>query len=323
MKAYSPIVLFIYKRASHLEKTLISLMKCKNFDKHVIYVFGDGARFDSENDLVIETRLIAEKYLGNKAEYFYSNKNMGLANSVINGVSKIINLYGSVIVIEDDLLLHHNFLVYMNEALLFYKTENKVFSVSGYMYNIENDQYSNKALLLPLISTWGWGTWKRAWDFFDIDALSSNLLLKNRKFRKSFNCNNSYPFTDMLERQIKGNIDSWGIRWYLTVYMNNALTCFPPSTLVLNNGFDNSATHGKGLFTKFSKNKPLENLNSDQYIVFNSDYEFNKKAFDSVCNALYYLSGGFLGKLRDMLKYILYTGIFFITRLSTIKLNNK
>jgi hypothetical protein len=79
----------------------------------------------------------------------------------------------------------------------------------------------------------------------------------------------------------------------------------------------------KGLFTKFSKNKPLENLNSDQYIVFNSDYEFNKKAFDSVCNSLYYLNGGFLGKLRDMLKYILYTGIFFITRLSTIKLNNK
>ena len=315
--------MFIYKRATHLEKTLLSLLRCENLEKHSIYVFGDGARFESENAAVLETRLIAEKYLGNKAEYYYSNKNMGLANSVINGVTKIINKYGCVIVIEDDLVLHSNFLVYMNEALFFYKSDEKVFSVSGYMYNMENEQESNNALLLPLISTWGWGTWLRAWDFFDINAQSSNLLLKNSVLRKKFDCNNSYPFSYMLERQIAGNIDSWGIRWYLTVYMNNAFTCFPPTTLVLNNGFDNSATHGKGLFTKFSKNKPLANFNSKNFISFIPNHEFNQKAFDNVCNSLFYLNGGYLGKLRDKIKYIFYNLKKLITRFNILHLNNK
>jgi len=49
----------------------------------------------------------------------------------------------------------------------------------------------------------------------------------------------------MLERQMKGEVDSWAIRWYWTSFNAGGLTLFPPRSLVMNEGADSNATHGK------------------------------------------------------------------------------
>lgn len=306
MKSYSPIVLFIYKRPTHLKKTLISLGKCIGFENHQIFVFGDGPKMESENFAVQETRKVARSFLGDKAQYFFSDTNKGLANSVIGGVTRIINQYQRVIVIEDDLLFHPQFLIFMNNALDRYASEESVLSVSGYMYDTASLEGSKNAVLLPVISTWGWGTWSRAWSGFDGESKGAERLWSDRALRKNFDCSNSYPFSRMLERQLAGSIDSWGIRWYWTVFKNNGLTCFPPSTLVLNNGLDSSATHGRGLFTRFGRNKPGESLENYETILFSDKIEFYPEIFKDVCNSLYHLNGGFLGKIRDLVKDLLF-----------------
>ena len=306
MKVYSPIVLFIYKRPTHLKKTLISLGKCIGFENHQIFVFGDGPKMKSENLAVQETRKVVKSFLGDKAQYFFSDSNMGLSKSVIKGVTSIINQYERVIVIEDDLLFHPQFLVYMNNALDRYANDERVFSVSGYMYDTDSLKGSNSALLLPIISTWGWGTWSRAWSGFDTECKDAEKLWSDRTLKKNFDCNNSYPFSSMLKRQLGGSIDSWGIRWYWTIFKNNRLTCFPPSTLVLNNGLDSSATHGRGLFTRFGKIKPRESFENSETILFSDKTEFYLEIYKDVCNSLYHLNGGFLGKIRDFVKDLLF-----------------
>jgi hypothetical protein len=305
MTFYSPIVIFIYKRPLHLAKTLKSLSNCEGFEKHSIYIFGDGPKNENENIFVQETRNVAKSFFGDRAQYFFSNKNKGLANSVIDGVTDIINKYQSVIVIEDDLLLHSHFLVYMNNALNHYSSKENIFSVSGYMYETEILKGSKYAILLPIISTWGWGTWARAWSKLDSKCIDSIKLLENKKLRKNFDCNNNYPFSMMLKRQLNGSIDSWGIRWYWTIFRKDALTCFPPISLVKNNGFDNSATHGRGFLSKFGINKPNEILETKDIILFKENNTFDPDLYKKVCNSLYKLNGGFLGKLRDYIKKIL------------------
>lgn len=302
MTVYSPIVLFIYKRPLHLAKTLKSLSHCEGFQNHKIYVFGDGPKNENENVFVQETRNVAMSFFGDRAQYIFSNKNKGLANSVIDGVTYIINKYQSVIVIEDDLEFHSQFLKYMNNALIYFANNEKIMSISGYMYETQSLIGSNKAVYLPMISTWGWGTWSRAWSNFDADSNGAEGLKLEKQLMKSFDCNNSYPFSRMLELQKSGKIDSWGIRWYWTIFKKNGLTCFPPITLVENNGFDNLATHGKGFLTKFSNNRTLDSVEINVDILFEGQNLFNPEIYNEVCKSLYRLNGGLLGKIRDLIK---------------------
>lgn len=41
--------------------------------------------------------------------YTFSENNKGLADSIIGGVSQVINQYGKVIILEDDIVLSNNF----------------------------------------------------------------------------------------------------------------------------------------------------------------------------------------------------------------------
>ena len=66
-----------------------------------------------------------KKIHGFKSVYVIeSDKNNGLANSIIKGVNDIIKKFGKIIVLEDDLIVSQYFLDFMNRSLSLYK-ENK------------------------------------------------------------------------------------------------------------------------------------------------------------------------------------------------------
>ena len=68
-------------------------------------------------------------------------------------------------------------------------------------------------------------------DHFDPSLQQSSFILNSRSARQRFNLDNSYDYIFMLKQQLAGNIDSWAIRWYLSVFMLNGLTLFPPISL--------------------------------------------------------------------------------------------
>ncbi len=306
MTFYSPIILFIYKRPEHLKKTLESLARCRGYEHHRIFVFGDGSRSQSEDAAVEETRKVAKDFLGDRAQYFFSPQNKGLAQSVIHGVSKVLGEFESAIIIEDDLIFHLEFLTFINTALQKYAKEEKVSMVSGYMYNVPELRKESKQIFLPLISTWGWGTWARAWTNFDKDATGYERLMSDRQLRKKFNCNGSYPFSRMLELQMKGKIDSWGIRWYWNIFNKNLISCFPPNTLVINNGFDTTATHGRGLLTNFNYTTFPNDNNYKVNVSETVPVSVDPTLYKILCIALYDLNGGHIGKVRDVFKEVIW-----------------
>ena len=93
-------------------------------------------------------------------------KNWGLANSIIDGVTKIVNDYGKIIVLEDDLVTSPYFLKFMNEALDFYQEEKEVWHISGWNYPIEIDGL-NDVFLWRTMNCWGWATWANRWENFE------------------------------------------------------------------------------------------------------------------------------------------------------------
>ena len=279
----APLAIFAYRRPQHLERCLYSLSCDTQAQNSEVHIFCDGAKSQSDAAAVAETRRIARTASGFRAVHVVEQaENRGLANSVISGVSDLCERHGRVIVVEDDLFVAPCFLSYMNDALERFVSEGRVMQIAGYTFPIE-PSYRNKSVLLPFISSWGWATWQRAWRHFDPSMRDHAALAKSARLRRRFDLDGSYDYFAMLERQLRGEIDSWAIRWHLSCFMRNGLTLYPGTTLVHNLGFDGSGTHtGPGNTYPVVPDLPA----ADHRFAFPTKLRTDEKAFDQVKRVL-------------------------------------
>jgi len=239
----APIALFTFKRPAHTLRTLQALDRNPEFRQSPLHVFCDGPRRPDEEADVEATRAIVREWDHPDKTLHIAPANRGLANSIIDGVNRLCGSHGRVIVVEDDLVVTPLFLDYLNRGLDRYANETRVMQISGYMFPVETN-CTRDSLLMPFITSWGWATWKRAWDEFDDDMSGFDRLINDRHLRLQFDLGAAYPYFSMLRRQRAGSVDSWAIRWYLSVFLRNGLALYPKSSLVSNEGFDGSGTHG-------------------------------------------------------------------------------
>ncbi len=301
MKHLAPIVIFAYRRPDHLRRTLTSLIRCHGFYESPVIVYFDGPRNNGEKESIAAVRELAICMLGEGAEYHFSDINNGLSRSVITGVTDVVDRFGRAIVIEDDLELSRDFLSFMNSALDRYVDEQRVFQISGYNFDIPNVNGKESAFFFPFTASWGWATWKRAWDQFDPLASGWEVILSDRYLRHSFNLDGVYDYSTMLVRQMKGQVDSWAVRWYWTVFKANGLVLFPSHTLVDNKGYDGSGTHGRGLLRKFSD---IEKISSISEVNFPNSVNVCQQSYDLVKKAIRRQNGKWLGALVDRLRWL-------------------
>ena len=121
-----------------------------------------------------------------------------------------------------------------------YKDERKIFQVSG--YNVKNHWWAPKTGFLRVSTSWGWATWKRAWQFHRTD--SKNLLGEVQlKGQSEFDLDGYSFHFDELERNVNGDLNTWAVHWYATIFLNDGLCLYPSKTLVRNIGFDGSGVN--------------------------------------------------------------------------------
>lgn len=299
MNTLAPVVIFAYRRPDHLRNTLASLRRCEGFAQSPIIVYCDGPRNETEVESVTATRALAKNMLGENAEYHFSEMNLGLSRSVIAGVSETVDRFGRVIVVEDDLELHPAFLTFMNQALDRYANDERVFQISGYQFDVPELKDTASALFLPFTVSWGWATWKRAWDQFDPLALGWEELRADKELRRRFNLDGVYDYATMLVRQMSGLRDSWAVRWYWTVFNTKGLVLFPPTSLVSNTGFDGSGTHGRGLLRQFSQ----AGTTLVPGIILPESIMLDAERYKRVKRALCKQNGGWIGRAVDRLRW--------------------
>lgn len=243
MKAHcAPIALFVYNRPWHIKQTINALLQNKLSSKTEVFIYSDAAKNDNALANVKSVREYIKTIIGFKeVTIIEREKNWGLANSIIDGVSNVVEKYGKVIVLEDDLVTSPNFLSYMNNALDLYTNDDRVISIHGYVYPTE--QKLLETFFLRGADCWGWATWKRGWDLFNCNGKYLLDELRHRKLMRDFDFNNTYSYSKMLKSQVEGKNDSWAIRWYASAFLANKLTLYPGNSLVHNIGNDNSGTH--------------------------------------------------------------------------------
>ncbi len=241
----APIALFVYNRLSHTEQTIQALNRNYLSSDSDLYIFSDAPKEDTDHHSVSQVRNYIHSITGFKSIHIIERThNMGLANSIIDGVTTIVNRYGRVIVLEDDLVTNAYFLQYMNDGLEMYENESKVASIHGYIYPLQNAHELPDTFFIRGADCWGWATWKRAWDVFEADGeLLLTKLNENEKLRYLFNFNDTENYILMLEQQILGINNSWAVRWYASTFLEGMKTLYPARTLIKNIGLDNTGTH--------------------------------------------------------------------------------
>jgi hypothetical protein len=243
----APIALFVYSRPNHTRHVLDSLRRNTLSGQSDLIIFSDAARKPEHEASVNSVRAMIQKVDGFKSvRVVQRDRNLGLAASIEDGVRQICDDYGKVIVVEDDLIVSPYFLAFLNASLDRYEGEASVMQVSAYMFPGSYDAECD-ALFLPLISCWGWATWKRAWEQYDPKASGFSRLKEDSVLREKFDLGGAYEYFKMLEQQVRGEINSWGIKWLLSVFLHQGVVLYPKHTLVSNTGVDGSGTHGAGV----------------------------------------------------------------------------
>lgn len=238
----APITVFVYNRPWHTRQTIEALEKNKLVKKSELFIFSDGPKNEKDKQKVEKVRKYIKEINGFKRVTITERqKNLGLANSIIAGVTEIINKYGKIIVLEDDLLTSPYFLKFMNEGLNFYEKEKKVISIHGFIYPVKFNL--PETFFIRGADCLGWSTWKRGWDLFEHDGIKLLAELKKRKLTHKFDFSGSYPYTRMLIDQVNRKNDSWAIRWYASAFLKGKLTVYPGRSLIFHNGNDDSGTN--------------------------------------------------------------------------------
>ena len=238
----APIVIFTYNRPVHTRETIEALLKNQYADDSDLIIYSDAPKNEEARPGVLETRQYIYSITGFKSIRIIEREiNFGLSNNIIDGATNIINEYGRIIVLEDDLLTSPYFLRYMNEGLNIYENESDVISIHGYIYPLKKKL--PEAFFIKGADCLGWGTWKRGWDLFITDGQHLLDEIRKGKLEKEFDFSGSYPYTKLLENQTRGITGSWAVRWYASAFIKNKLTLYPSRSLIFHNGSDGSGTN--------------------------------------------------------------------------------
>ncbi len=238
--ACAPVILFVYNRPDHVKKTISALQKNDLADQSVLFIYSDGPRSEEDSSLIREVRNYVSSIEGfREVHVIEREKNWGLGRNIIDGVTQIINQFGRIIVLEDDIVTSRYFLRYMNTALNRYSSESKVMSVSGYTPPFKKEDLP-ETFFMSWPDCWGWGTWKRVWDKFERNP--EKLVKEHDKaLIQKININGTAPgmWKQVLDNYY-GRRYTWAIFFHTVVCREQGLTLYSRCSLTSNEGMDGS-----------------------------------------------------------------------------------
>lgn len=240
---FAPIVLFVYCRPNHTKQTVDALLLNKEAADSDLIIYSDAPKNEGAKDGVEQTRRYIHSITGFKnISIIERDRNWGLAKNLIDGISTVVNKYGKVIVIEDDIKVSPYCLKYFNDGLELFKNEKKMASLHA--YTIPHDDIGEDTFLMRGADCWGWATWKRAWDLYTDNPIDLKKQLIERNLVKEFELDYTFPYMDMLQARIEGKISSWAISWYASTFLNDMYTMYPNISMASQIGMDGiGATH--------------------------------------------------------------------------------
>ena len=284
-----PVLFIIYKNPGITKKVFEKIRELK---PQKLYISADGPKSDLLSDCkeINETRKVTEFVDWDCiVSRRYSDKNMGCKLGVSSAITWFFETEKEGVILEYDCLPDLSFFTFCEQLLEKYRNTDNIFSISG--NNFDFITHQNKAISDTSVSysfsnlskIWGWATWKRAWDKFDItmndfphfqESQKIQSLIKGRK-------NQKYWIGKMKDVYDGRNNSTWGFIWLYTL-LNNSSFCITPNVNIVSNiGFGTGATHAKDESSRFSKmeTKSINEIIHPQSICADLESDFRFTSF--------------------------------------------
>jgi len=267
----APIALFCFTRLDTLKSCIESLKLCPESKESDLIIYSDAARNNEEQVKVNYIRYYIKNIICFKSITIIEREiNLGVDFNIINGIIEMSLKFDKFIIVEDDLVVNHQFLSFLNASLNFYEHENDIITVTGFNYVKVPLQYKWDCYFTGRSNPWGWATWSSKIKDVDWEILDKDLFLHSKVLQRKFNFWGS-DLTRMLKKTINSKIRTWDIRLDYFMFKKNKMTIYPCKNLVLNIGFNRSDASNTIGYNRFKINTELYNNTNFKFPDFITD----------------------------------------------------
>jgi hypothetical protein len=253
-----PILFLIFNRPDETKRVFSEIAKVQ---PKKLYIAADGPRFNkNEEDLCVMTKKIFDQIDWEcEIKTLYRTENLGCKMAVHGAITWFFNNEECGIILEDDCLPSIDFFRFCDDLLIKYKDDFRIGHIAGSnlqngIKRNENDYYFSK-----LTHVWGWASWRRVWENYDLEmksldhAISNDFLnvLTNKWIYKKV-------YYNILYKTQKNKIDTWDYQYFYSNIINSYLSIIPNYNLISNIGYGEGATHT-------TKKNSFSDLNIDKF----------------------------------------------------------
>ena len=164
-----------------------------------------------------------------------------MGKSILDGINLVFQNFEKVIVLEDDLIVHIDFLEYMNYYLNLYTHNNSIYHISGFQKDSWTQFFLKPVYLTHFMNCSRWATWKNRWFQLILDNKRIDDFLVIDSNRYIFNYKN-LRISDQVDIN-RTAIRTWAIYWYSTIIINKGFCVNPKYSFVKNIVDDGSGTN--------------------------------------------------------------------------------
>lgn len=237
----TPILFLVFNRPNTTSRVFEQIKKIK---PAYLYVAADGPRKENlgEKEVCDEVRKIVLSGIDWECEVktLFHNENLGCGKAPAEAISWFFNHVNEGIILEDDTLPTNSFFQFCEEMLIRFREVDQIMHVSGNNFQFSNIG-SESYYLSKLPHSWGWATWKRAWEKYDFELRDFN----EGQINNYFNNPGIDEYWHHIFRSTKMNLYNhvWDYQWFFANFKNNGFSVIPQKNLVSNIGFGAQSTH--------------------------------------------------------------------------------
>lgn len=295
MATETPILFLIFNRP---KETFLVFESIRQANPKILFVAADGPRPDKqdENEKCTRAREVVQGVDWEcEVKTLFREKNLGCKIAVSSAIDWAFSQASELIILEDDCLPDPSFFKFCRVLLERYRRDERVMMISGNNFQKGINRTEDSYYFSKYCHTWGWATWRRAWEYYDVAMRTWPEFRRKGLMRFAYDSIYEEKFwIDVFEATHRGLIDTWDFQWHYACRSQNGLAIIPGGNLVSNIGFGADATHtfGNGGWVANMPTQGISEVRHPSFVVRN--LEADQYTFD-------HLLGGKEMKKRDSL----------------------
>jgi len=284
MSFTTPILFLIFNRP---DTTSMVFDKIKSVRPKRLYIAADGPRTDNTKDTILceaVRKIVSVVDWDCEVKTLYREQNLGCKVAVSSAIDWFFENEEEGIILEDDCLPSDTFFAFCEELLQKYKDINKIMQISGNNFQNGKTRGDGSYYFSRYNHIWGWATWRRAWQQYDVNMNSFNNFVKENKIDKIFTNNKIKNYwIGIFNKTYKSEIDTWDYQWTFSIWNLDGCAILPNTNLVKNIGIGGDSTHTSN-FDKITYEMILGTINK---IIHPTVFLCNKEADDYTFKLIY------------------------------------